>query len=297
MQKNTIKGYVYIILSAMLFGCMPLMANHIYADGVNAMTLVLLRNAVSLPMLASLGIFRRESFSVRPRAVLSTMVIGVFGCALTPFLLFSSYNHMSGGTATVLHFVYPAFVLLLGVVIFREKLRGISLLALLLCVIGIAFFYPQGEALSLTGSALALSSGLAYAVYIVLLGHLGSGGMGGYSFSFFATLGATVALLFVCIFSGGFSMPRSALGWILCILFALVINVGAVVLFQNGAFLIGGQKASILSTFEPITSLIVGYIAFREKITLLSVIGSILIISASVLIAFMDGKEADSNEK
>ena len=92
-------------------------------------------------------------------------------------------------------------------------------------------------------------------------------------------------------------MPHSALGWILCILFALVINVGAVVLFQNGAFLIGGQRASILSTLEPITSLIVGYIAFRERITILSFVGSVLIISASVLIAFMDGKEADSNEK
>ena len=57
-----IKGYVYIILSAVLFGCMPLMANHIYADGVNAMTLVLLRNAVSLPMLASLGLFLNKSF-------------------------------------------------------------------------------------------------------------------------------------------------------------------------------------------------------------------------------------------
>ncbi len=266
------------------------MAAHIYADGVNAMTLVLLRNAVSLPMLAVLGLYRHEKFSARPRAVLCTMVIGVFGCALTPFLLFSSYHYMSGGTATVLHFVYPALVLLLGFAFFREKLSFGSLVAILLCVTGIAFFYPPGEALSLTGSVLALSSGLAYAIYIVLLGHLGRGGMGGYSFSFFATLGATVALLFVCIFSGEFSLPRSALGWLLCILFALLINVGAVVLFQNGAFLIGGQKAAILSTFEPITSLIVGFIAFGERIGILSAIGSVLVICASVLIAVMDGK-------
>lgn len=291
-----VKGCLYIILSAVLFGCMPLMANHIYADGVNAMTLVLLRNSVSLPMLAAMGLFRRERFSARLGTVISTMVIGVFGCALTPFLLFSSYNHMSGGTATVLHFVYPAFVLLLGVALFREKLRGATLAAILLCVFGIVLFYPQGETLSLTGSALALSSGLAYAIYIVLLGHFGRGGMGGYAFSFFATLGATVVLLFVCIFSGGFAMPHSALGWILCILFALIINVGAVVLFQNGAFLIGGQKASILSTLEPITSLIVGYIAFRERITILSFVGSVLIISASLLIAFMDGQTSDFEE-
>jgi drug/metabolite transporter (DMT)-like permease len=64
--------------------------------------------------------------------------------------------------------------------------------------------------------------------------------------------------------------------------------VGAVVLFQNGAFLIGGQKASILSTVEPITSLIIGFAFLNEHVGLLSVIGSVLIISASVLISVFD---------
>ena len=35
---------------------------------------------------------------------------------------------------------------------------------------------------------------------------------------------------------------------LLCILLALVISVGAVVMFQRGTFMIGGERASILST-------------------------------------------------
>ena len=97
-----------------------------------------------------------------------------------------------------------------------------------------------------------------------------------------------VALLAACLLSDGFSMPQSFLGWLLCVAFALAINVGAVVLFQNGAFLIGGQKASILSTVEPITSLLIGFAFLNERLGALSIIGSVLIISASVLISVFD---------
>ena len=287
-MKTISKGYVCIILSAVIFGCMPLMAKHIYADGANAITLVLLRNAISLPMLFGLAFARRESFSASPKRIASVILVGIFGCAITPVLLFSSYNYMDSGTATVLHFVYPALVLVLELLFLRSRVRGANIIAILLCIAGIAFFYPPGGALNVTGSALALLSGLAYAAYIFLLGKFGRGSMGGYAFSFFATLGSAVALLAACLLSDGFSLPKSLFGWLLCAVFAFVINVGAVVLFQNGAFLIGGQKASILSTVEPITSLIIGFAFLNEHVGLLSVIGSVLIISASVLISVFD---------
>ena len=293
-MKKTVKlGYLYIILSAVLFGCMPLMARHIYADGVNSMTLVFFRNAMSLPFLAGLAALKRESFSVRPKTLLPVVVIGVFGCALTPYLLFSSYNYINGGTATVFHFVYPAVVLLLEFIFLRKSVNRVSVVAILLCLVGIGLFYNPAEGINFTGSILALSSGVTYAIYIFLLGRFDRRGMGGYVFAFFVTLGSTVVLFAVSLISGSFTLPTSYIGWVLSIAFALMINVGAVVLFQSGTFIIGGQKASILSTFEPITSLIVCFIAFAETPTPLSFVGALLVIAAAVLIAVFDGKKAN----
>ena len=76
-----------------------------------------------------------------------------------------------------------------------------------------------------------------------------------------------------------------------------MINIGAVMLFQSGAFIIGGQRAAILSTFEPITSLVVGYFAFSEAVTPLSILGSVLVIAASVVTALGDGEEKTNEEK
>ena len=121
MNRKPMRGYLFAIVSAVIYGCMPLMAKKIYADGVNPMTLVFLRNALALPSLGALA-FSREKFRAVPKAALPQIALLAFlGCTLTPILLFSSYNHMASGTATVLHFIYPAMVVLGGVVFLRKK--------------------------------------------------------------------------------------------------------------------------------------------------------------------------------
>ena len=75
---------------------------------------------------------------------------------------------------------------------------------------------------------------------------------------------------------------------VLSALLALTISVGAVFLFQQGTFLIGGERAAILSTVEPITSLFIGTLAFREVIGTRTAVGSVLVIAAGTLIALFD---------
>lgn len=294
MQNTKWKGYLYIVLSAVIFGCMPLMAKHLYEDGVNSVTLVALRNAISLPFLLGISLFRREKMPRQARDTLPVFLIGLLGCAITPLLLFTSYQYMASGAATVLHFVYPAAVLLLELLFVRGSVRREGIVAILLCLVGIALFYNPAEGISLVGSLIALASGVVYALYIFLLGRIGKRGMGSFFFSFLATLAATVAMLCACIFGNMLALPRSAFGYLLCAVFAIGINVGAVMLFQGGTFLIGSQRAAVLSTLEPITSLVVGYFAFSERITPLSVIGSVLVLAASVIIT---GKEGKSEEE
>ena len=84
------------------------------------------------------------------------------------------------------------------------------------------------------------------------------------------------------------TLPSSFVGWLYCFGFSLIINVCAVVMFQQGTFYIGGQKASILSTLEPITSIFVGALVFDEVIGIQTAAGSFLVILASILIALTD---------
>ena len=52
-RGQIIKGYLLVIFSAVIFGCMPLMVKGLYADGVNSLSVVLLRNLLSAPVAAA----------------------------------------------------------------------------------------------------------------------------------------------------------------------------------------------------------------------------------------------------
>ena len=78
--------------------------------------------------------------------------------------------------------------------------------------------------------------------------------------------------------------------FMLCFIFAMLVTTGAVVLFQQASFIIGGERTSILSTLEPTTSVIVGILIFHEPLSLRTVLGSVLVILASLLIAVFDIK-------
>lgn len=59
-------------------------------------------------------------------------------------------------------------------------------------------------------------------------------------------------------------------------------------LFQKGTLLIGPQRAAMLSTFEPITSLVIGILVFNEQLSLRSAAGVTRILAAVLLIALSD---------
>lgn len=290
-NRNLVKGYVLVILSAFLFGCMPLITTYIYAEGINRESVVLMRNLLALPVLGLLAWRQSKSFKIPVKALPAIGAIALMGCCVTPLLLYGSYQYIATGTATVFHFVYPAVVVLMGLIFLRKKLNVGTLLAVGLCVVGICLFYNPNEPLNWGGCGLALASGVTYAVYVVLLSVFRYKEVSGFKLSFYTSAVCSVVMLAVCLIGGRLTLPATLTGWLLCVLLALVISVGAVVMFQKGTFLVGGERASILSTVEPLTGVVVGAIAFEEAITPGTAIGSVLVIAASILIAIFDAKQ------
>ena len=296
MQKRILKGYIFVIISAVIFGCMPLMAKHIYADGVNSLTLVFLRNLFSLPVLAALALIEKRSLKISPRTFPKIGVISLFGYVLTPYLLFTSYDYMDSGAATVLHFVYPIAVILIELIFLKKGVSLGGIIGIALFANGLPLFYTPGASIGLVGSIISISSGITYAIYIVLISKLKPSD-GGFTFCFYLALSASVVLFLIAIIAGQLAMPKSLIPWILCIVFGFAVNGGAMMLFQRGTLIIGGTKASILSALEPVTSLIVGAAFLSEDAGVLAVVGSALVILASIVIALFDKKDRIGKSK
>jgi len=297
MKNKLIKGYIFAVLSAIIYGSMPLMARHIYADGVNAVTLVFLRNALALPSLAIITFLKHRTLKV-PLATLPKIgLISIFGCCFTPILLFSSYSFIATGTATVFHFIYPSLVVLISIIFVKKKVPFVTIMSVMLCFVGICLFYDPSESFDIKGGILALASGLTFAIYVVLLSNYKNNSVNGLLLCFYIVIVSSISSFLICIFTGSLALPQTLSGWLLCGLFAFLVTTVAVAFFQLGAAIIGGEKTSILSVLEPITGILIGFIAFDERISLSVIAGSVLVIAATTLIAISDVRRSSKNKQ
>ena len=292
MNIRIIKGYTFVIISAIIFGCMPLGAKYIYAEGVNSLSLVFLRNCLALPVLAILAGKQEGSLHIKKADLLKISSLAVMGGCATPILLYSSYHYLASGTATVFHFIYPVLVVLGSILFLREKGSKPVFLCVILCTVGIILFYNPDSGIHPGGSLLAIASGATYAAYIMLLSIFKNDKISGFKLSFYMSAVGSVILFIFCIVSGQLTLPVTFTGWLISIVFSLMLSVGAVVLFQQGTRYIGGQRAAILSTLEPITSVLVGVLVFQEIITARTVLGTVLVILSRILITVFDRRQA-----
>lgn len=295
MTKSSIlKGYIMAISSAVIYGLMPFMTVKIYETGVNAITLVALRNLLALPALALFATGKGKGLSIPKKALLPLSAIAFFGMFMTPLLLFCAYNFIPSSAATVIHFIYPAFVAVGGILFLKERPKAAVTAGLVLCIVGVALFYDPAALLDPVGALLAIGSGVTCAIYVLLLSRFKYKSIPAATVSFYvAAIGGSLTLI-AALLSGQLSFPTSIWGWGFCLLFSLLVTVGAVLLYQQSIFHIGGTKASILSALEPITSVVVGVFILQEGLSPQKLIGSLLVILAGILPLFSDLKKTRS---
>lgn len=166
-KRKSIRGLIYAVVSSATFGLVPLFAIPALKAGVSVNSVVFYRFAISALLIGLVLLARRESFRIAKRQL---PVIAGFALlyAATSFLLTQSYLYIPSGLATTLHFLYPVLVTILMVVLFKERLSVPVAVATLLALGGIYLLSgSNGSEVNPTGMALALTTVLTYASYIV----------------------------------------------------------------------------------------------------------------------------------
>lgn len=279
------KGFLLTILSAVIFGTMPFFARHIYAAGGNSITLCFHRFFFSIPFLYIVVRWVVKAPMRVTRSQLKQIFLLSLGIAGTPVLLFRSYVYISSGTATTLHFVYPVLALLGCALFFRERITPLQWLCCALCVAGILGFYTPGQSAGSAGILLAFSSGITYAFYVIYYARSGLSVLNPYVLCLYLSIFSAAEVFLIALFSGELVMNLPASAWGISIIFSFFVSVVATVCFQIGAKVIGPQMVSMVSTFEPLTSVLVGALVFREAMSYRSMVGVVCILAAVVLLA------------
>ncbi len=280
-----------VILSAVLFGAMPLMAKRAFALGSNAYTTAFGRFATGA-VIAGLVILLhpKQTIRVSKKQFRALLLLSLFYAA-TPVLLYSSYQSIDSGLASTLHFTYPVAVMLLSALLFRERIGRRELLCAILCMAGVLLLYTPGAKTDTSGVVIAALSGLVYAGYIVALDKSGLKGLSVLTMTFWLSLLSAAEIFAFSLCTGNLTLYLPKAVWPPYLGLGLFATVLALALFQIGVFLCGPVKASLLSTFEPLTGVVIGILVFHETLTAKSTCGLLLILLAVILLALPAEKQ------
>lgn len=288
---NKFKGILSIIIAAIIFGLMPLFARYIFANGGNPISLVFYRSFLAIPALFLINKKKKIDFKICREQIIKLTLLSIFGYSATAILLYLSYNYISTGLATTIHFIYPILVTLACVILYKEKISIFKILSVILSTIGIYLFLNDIGGLNALGIGLSLLSGATFAFYIVYFDKSGLGKMNTFKVTYYLSIISSVLIFIFSLITKTFTIKITLYGWLFMIGFSHAVTIVAVTLFQYGITMIGSQNASIISTFEPITSVIVGVLIFNEDFNVKILIGCIVILLAVVILSFEKQKE------
>jgi drug/metabolite transporter (DMT)-like permease len=283
-------GIAFIVVSALAFGAMAIMARIAYAAGVDTTTLLALRFAIAA--VCMLALLRARGVALPRGSHLAALVLlGALGYGGQAFSFFTALTLAPASLTALLLYLHPALVALLAAWLLRERISRVKLVALVAALCGMALTVAPALAAGGVAAFPRIGAGIAfgiaaasiYAIYIVastrVAAHVAPMAMATVVIASAAVLFATVAI------ARGPQWPQSVEGWLAVAGIALVSTVAAISLFFAGLARIGPTQASTLSTIEPVFTVLLAAMLLGESIAPIQLVGGALILGAVLLLA------------
>ncbi len=279
-----------MITAAVAFGISPMIAAYATASGLSAIMLAFLRHILAVPVFLIIAVIGHHSLRSGRTQLRKILILAATGGALNSALLFPSYSMIGIGLATALNFTYPAFVLIAGMLFYKERISSRIWLCLALCTAGIIMMCDFSGAWSFKGFLLALGSGAAYGTYTLYIDKSRiMNEVDFVSYSFYYFLFSSIMLLPVLLIMRDAKYPTIGIWAVHTVMHAAITLYGTLA-SQKGIPLAGSQKASLLCSIEPATSVILGIVFLNEALDPVHITGVILVLISTVLIARSNNK-------
>jgi drug/metabolite transporter (DMT)-like permease len=283
------RGVILIMLAALSFGLVPLSARIAYANGLTPYSFILFRSIIAAGVLFALLKHKGLSLRVQPGHLTTLFKASFFGYCMMMITLYVAYNYMASGIATTVHYVYPVATMIGAVFFFGETINPRKIAALLISLVGIYLLVGGASSgFSVTGASLAFVSGLFYAYYILTVSYSQIKELNSFVLVFYVSLFNALTLFIICIFTGDLTLDFNATALFSVVAITIVVNILGMVALQEGLKIIPPSTATILSTFEPLTSLVIGVALLNETLSWYHGAGSVLVLISVVWVALSE---------
>lgn len=277
---NKLIGILFIAISAASFGTLAIFGRYAYDDGMDIFTVLFLRFGISAAFMTVILILRREPFP-RGRILAQLIGMGTLGYVGQSFLYLTAINYASAGLVALLLYLYPFFVTILSMIFLREKVSSIKGIALILALTGTALTVGPVSG-QMIGALMAIAAAFIYSVYIIVgtnvMKHVSAVQSSTVIFASAGTVFGMLALI------NGLHLPQTTSGGLSMLGMIFISTIIPVVLFLAGLERVGAVNAAMLSTLEPVVTVLLAMWLFGDKLLPIVLLGGGLILAAVILL-------------
>lgn len=293
-DRQRIVAIMLTMCASVMFSAKAIFIKFAYEFDVDTVTLLTIRMGFAVPLYLAIG-FYNERFhmqKISQRQLLSIAVSGFLGYYVASYLDMAGLQYITVGLERMILYLYPTFVLVLSVIVLRQKITLREIVTILIAYCGLALIFWKDMVLEgtdiLTGGFLVMLSALVFAVFM-LSSDRQIKLVGSVRFTAYA-LSAAGFSVFIHYLSRGsmavFEQVSAVYGWGLVL--ALVSTVLPTFLLAHGLKVLGVRKVSLLGVIGPVSTLVLGYLILGEQVTFIHVLGMVIILLSISSIVFFN---------
>jgi drug/metabolite transporter (DMT)-like permease len=280
-------GIFLILVSAASFGSMAIFGKFAYTSGISTHSLLFYRFLLASLVMLPIALLQKKRFP-KGKDLFILIGMGVIGYAGQSYCYFTGLTLIPAPLLVMLLYLYPVMVAVLAIFFLDEKLTRNKLIALFLAVTGAVLVIGFEANGNMKGIFLGVSAAVIYSVYTIVGARVMSR-----NDAFTASL---VVIASACFFYGiyniksGFFVPQSWYVWLNIVAIAILCTAVAIYTYFLGMKLSGAVNAAMLSTFEPVTTMVLAALFLGQRIGLQQTIGAALILASAVIVTMQAKK-------
>ncbi|ACN17171.1 permease of the drug/metabolite transporter (DMT) superfamily [Desulforapulum autotrophicum HRM2] len=287
-DDSATQGYLYIACAAILWASGGAASKALFNAGVTPEHLVQMRlTLASAVFFVWMKLVCPDRLKISPGDLPSLILLGVFGIATVQYTYLVAISKINVASAILLQYQAPALMVVFSVFVLKEKIRLLTLGAILFSTLGCYLVVGAYDLSLLSMNRLGMVAGLVSACAFAFYTMYGEYWMQRYhaiTVIFYSTLIAAMAWNLVQQPLGAFEPAYTFHQWLLIALIAIPGTVVAFTLYFKGINIIRSARAGITATLEPIAAGAIAYLFLGEILAPLQMLGGLIVIGVVIVL-------------
>lgn len=281
------KGYIYAVLSAIMFGSAGIFIKFSYYSKIDAIDLLTLQYifAVSIMVIIAL-IYDKKLLIIKFSEVKRLAVMGIIGNTFMTVFYYKAFETLPVSMVTLLLYTYPIMVFLYSSIFYKTRISKQKIVAILMAFIGCILsldLLKGNEKISIVGIIYGVLCAVFYA-FMNLYTEKKLEDINPMTISIYSTIFSLLTLLVYRTPSSLSYKFITRQSIIYIILLAVFCEIIPLTLLYASIKCIGALKVSIISNLEIPSAMIISYFILNEKVDILQIFGAVLIILAANIV-------------